>query len=59
VWGEHTDYYLMDLEFVKEFLRIAWLKRIEFIRLDVGNSEQLPVSSRTLIDDNIGFERGK
>ncbi|GAA3083186.1 hypothetical protein GCM10010464_54030 [Pseudonocardia yunnanensis] len=46
----------LTTEFVKEFLRTVWLRRIEFMRLDLENSEQLPVSPRTLVDDNIGFQ---
>jgi hypothetical protein len=46
----------LTTEFVKQFLRMAWMRRIEFIRLDLDDAEQLPVSPRTLIDDNIGFQ---
>ncbi|GAA3083257.1 hypothetical protein GCM10010464_54110 [Pseudonocardia yunnanensis] len=30
----------LTTEFVKEFLRTVWLRRIEFVRLDLENSEQ-------------------
>jgi hypothetical protein len=49
----------LTTEFLKEFLRTAWLNRIEFVRLDLENPEKLPVSPRTLIDDNIGFQTTK
>ena len=30
---------------------------VEFVRLDLDNPQRLPVSPRSLIDDDIGFRR--
>jgi len=49
----------LTTEFLKEFLRMAWRHGIEFVRLDLEHPERLPVSPRTLIDDNIGFQQPK
>ncbi|MFE9497005.1 hypothetical protein [Streptomyces collinus] len=48
----------LTTEFVKEFLRTVWSRGIEFTTLDLEHSEKLPVSPRTVIDDNIGFRQG-
>ncbi|GAA5703444.1 hypothetical protein [Streptomyces avermitilis] len=48
----------LTTEFVKEFLRTVWSRGIEFTTLDLERSEKLPVSPRTVIDDNIGFRQG-
>ncbi|WP_037684904.1 hypothetical protein [Streptomyces durhamensis] len=48
----------LTTEFVKEFLRTVWSRGIEFTALDLEHSEKLPVSPRTVIDDNIGFRQG-
>lgn len=48
----------LTTEFVKEFLRTVWLRRITFTTLDVEDPERIPVSPRTVIDDNIGFRLG-
>jgi cytochrome P450 len=49
----------LTTEFLKEFLRTAWRGEVEFVRLDLEHPEKLPVSPRTLIDDNIGFQRAR
>jgi cytochrome P450 len=46
-------------EFIKQLLRTVWRDRIEFVTLGLAHPEKLPVSPRTVIDDNIGFRRGK
>jgi hypothetical protein len=48
----------LTTEFVKEFLRTVWRRGIEFTTLDLEHPEKLPVSPRTVIDDNIGFRQG-
>ncbi|MEU3302198.1 hypothetical protein ABZ729_20545 [Streptomyces sp. NPDC006678] len=48
----------LTTEFVKAFLRTVWTRGIEFTTLDLEHSEKLPVSPRTVIDDNIGFQQG-
>jgi len=45
----------MTIEFIKDCLRNAWRHWIQFVSLDLDHPEKLPVSPRTLIDDNIGF----
>jgi cytochrome P450 len=52
--GEHVT-----VEFVKEFLRTVWRDGIEFVRLDLEQPAKIPVSPRTVIDDNIGFQRAQ
>lgn len=47
----------ITMEFLKELLRTVWRDGIEFITLDLEHPEKLPVSPRTVIDDNIGFRR--
>jgi hypothetical protein len=49
----------LTTEFLEEFLRTAWRGGVEFVRLDLEHPEKLPVSPRTLIDDNIGFQRAR
>lgn len=48
----------LTTEFVKEFLRTAWSRGITFVTLDLEHPEKLPVSPRTVIDDDIGFRQG-
>ena len=52
--GEHVT-----VEFVKEFLRTVWRDGIEFVRLDLEQPAKIPVSPRTVIDDNLGFQRAQ
>jgi len=49
----------LTIEFVKEFLRTVWRDGIEFVRLDVEQPAKIPVSPRTVIDDNVGFQRAE
>jgi len=49
----------LTIEFVKEFLRTVWRAGIEFVRLDVEQPAKIPVSPRTVIDDNVGFQRAE
>jgi hypothetical protein len=49
----------LTTEFLKEFLRTAWRNGIEFVTLDLEQPETLPVSPRTVIDDNIAFRRAQ
>jgi cytochrome P450 len=49
----------LTMEFVKELLRVVWRDGIEFVRLDVEQPAKIPVSPRTVIDDNIGFQRAE
>ena len=49
----------MTMEFVKELLRKVWQDGLEFVRLDLEQPAKLPVSPRTVIDDNIGFQRAE
>ena len=49
----------LTTEFLKEVLRTVWREQIEFVRLDLEHPEELPVSPRTVIDDNVGFRQGK
>ena len=41
--------------FVKELLRTVWRRGIEFAMLDLEQPAKMPVSQRTVIDDNVGF----
>jgi cytochrome P450 len=47
----------LTVEFIKELLRTVWRGGLEFIRLDLEQPAKIPVSPRTVIDDNIGFQR--
>jgi cytochrome P450 len=47
----------LTIEFVKELLRKVWQDGIEFVRLDLERPEKIPVSPRTVIDDNVAFRR--
>lgn len=47
----------LTTEFLKELLREVWREGIEFVTLALERPEKLPVSPRTVIDDNIGFRR--
>ncbi|MFC9635075.1 hypothetical protein ACFTY8_38950 [Streptomyces mirabilis] len=50
---------LLTTAFLKEVLRTVWRNGLEFIRLDLEQPKRIPVSPRTVIDDNIGFKLGK
>src|SRR3954465_11382553 len=47
----------LTMEFVKELLRMVWRDGIEFVELDLAQPAKIPVSPRTVIDDNVGFQR--
>ncbi|MYX98429.1 hypothetical protein GT045_27400 [Streptomyces sp. SID486] len=47
----------LTTEFIKEFLRTVWSRGIEFTTLRLEHHEHIPVSPRTVIDDDIGFLR--
>jgi hypothetical protein len=49
----------LTVELIKELLRTVWRGGLEFIKLDLEQSAKIPVSPRTVIDDNIGFQRAK
>jgi hypothetical protein len=49
----------LTIEFVKELLRTVSRDGIEFVTLDVEQPAKLPVSPRTVIDDNVGFQRAR
>jgi cytochrome P450 len=46
---------MLTVAFVKAFLRSVWQRQIAFVKLDLANPEPLPVSPRTVIEDNIAF----
>jgi cytochrome P450 len=50
---------LLTTAFLKEILRTVWNGGFEFVRLDVEQPKRIPVGPRTIIDDNIGFQRAK
>ncbi|MFJ2379126.1 hypothetical protein ACIOZL_41540 [Streptomyces sp. NPDC087769] len=50
---------LLTTAFLKEVLRTVWRGGFEFVRLDVEQPTRIPVSPRTVIDDNIGFQRAQ
>jgi hypothetical protein len=52
--GEH-----ITVEFIKEFLREVWQDEISFTRLDVQAPGQIPVNPRTVLNDDIAFNRQK
>lgn len=41
----------------EDFLRKVWKDKITFTKLAVINAAVLPIGSRTVIADNIGFKR--
>jgi hypothetical protein len=48
---------LFTVSFMKELLRRIWKGGLEIVTLDLENPAKLPVSSGTVIDDNIAFRR--
>lgn len=46
----------LTVEFLKEFLRTAWGIGAEFVRLDLADPQQVPVSPRSLVTDDLGFQ---
>ncbi|MFE2093447.1 hypothetical protein [Streptomyces sp. NPDC059460] len=50
---------LLTTAFLKEVLRTVWNGGFEFVRLDVEQPKRIPVGPRTVIDDNIGFQRAE
>ena len=50
--GEH-----LTVEFIKEFLRKVWSEQISFVKLDVRAPGQIPVNPRTVLNDDIAFQR--
>lgn len=49
----------ITVEFIKEFLRTVWKKKISFVKLDLEQPTEIPVNPGTVLHDNITFKRGK
>lgn len=49
----------LTVEFLKEFLRNVWRDKISFVKLELENLGQVPVNARTVLNDDIAFERAK
>jgi cytochrome P450 len=47
----------LTVDFVKDLLRKVWGEKIEFRRLNIDHAESLPVGSRTVVPDNMGFKK--
>ena len=52
--GEH-----ITVEFIKELLSKVWQEGISFTKLDVQSPGQIPVNPRTVLNDDIAFNRPK
>jgi hypothetical protein len=50
--GEH-----LTMEFIKEYLRKVWKDKISFVKLDIGEPEQVPVNPQTVLNDDIAFKQ--
>jgi hypothetical protein len=50
--GEH-----MSVEFMKEFLRRVWAKKLSFVTLDIENPDLVPTNPKNVLIDNIAFTK--
>jgi cytochrome P450 len=46
---------LMTVEFMKEFLRRVWSKKLSFTTLDIENPDLVPTNPKNVLIDNIAF----
>jgi cytochrome P450 len=45
----------ITVEFIKEFLRAVWNRKISFVKLDLDAPEKVPVNPGTVLNDEIAF----
>jgi hypothetical protein len=46
------------MEFVKEFPRKVWRDKLSFLKLTDPHPGQIPVNPRTVLSDDIAFQKG-
>src|SRR5207244_13468105 len=49
----------LNMGLFKDLLRKVWSEKIAFTRLNIDHAESLPVGPRTVVPDNIGFQRAR
>ncbi len=49
----------LNMGLFKDLLRKVWSEKIAFTRLNIDHAESLPVGPRTVVPDNIGFQKGQ
>ena len=49
----------LNIGLFKDLLRKVWSEKITFSRLTIDHAELLPVGPRTVVSDNIGFQRAR
>jgi hypothetical protein len=47
----------MTVEFMKEFLRRVWAKKLSFETLDIENPDLVPTNPKNVLTDNIAFTK--
>jgi hypothetical protein len=52
--GEH-----MSVEFMKEFLKRVWAKKLSFVTLDIENPDLVPTNPKNVLIDTIAFNTAK
>jgi len=45
----------MTVEFIKEFLKHAWAKKLSFVKLDIENPDLVPTNPKNVLIDNLAF----
>lgn len=48
---------MLNVEFIKGFLRKVWNEKISFAKLDIENPGKAPIFGRVILDDNIAFTK--
>ena len=49
----------ITIEFVKEYLRGIWSKKVSFQKLDTQKAERVPVNPHTVLSDDIAFQKAR
>ncbi len=50
---------ILTVDFIKDLLTRVWERGLEFVTLDLQNPDKVPVSPRSVIDDNIAFRKAQ
>ena len=45
----------MTVEFIKEFLKHVWAKKLSFVKLDIENPDLVPTNPKNVLIDNLAF----
>ena len=49
----------VTVSFIKDLLTRVWERDLEFVTLDLQNPDKVPVSPRSVIDDNMAFRKAR